>query len=158
MLEIDFQQIEFLDKKEQQELLDKITEVIQYAFYQEKQVSAKNWEMSIIFTDNQSIQEINKMYRDKNQATDVISFAFNDVDDGILFDEAIPQILGEIFISVERAHEQAIEYHHSFEREMCFLALHGFLHLLGYDHMNEVDEKKMFAVQNDVLDALKIYR
>ena len=80
--------------------------------------------------------------------------------DKFLFDETmdIPISLGEILVSVERAREQAIEYQHSFERELCFLVLHGYLHLEGYDHMVEKDEKVMFALQDEILEQYNIHK
>lgn len=124
----------------------------------------ENAEVSITFVDNERIQEINSEYRNKNEATDVISFALNDEDS---FDLPInmetlgadfPFNLGDIIISTEKTAEQAAEYGHSFERELGFLALHGFLHLNGYDHMTEEDEKEMFGLQKEILDAYGLKR
>lgn len=121
-------------------------------------------EMSVSFTDNQGIQIINRDYRDKDQPTDVISFALEDEGEEelqIIFEEeaeALPRNLGDIIISTERAAEQAEEYGHSFERELGFLAVHGFLHLNGYDHMNPEEEKEMFDLQKEILDAYGLKR
>mgnify|MGYP000894577910 CR=1 FL=1 len=103
-------------------------------------------EMSLSFVSKEEIQEINRDYRGKDVPTDVISFALNDeVEDEIdiigLEDEI--NSIGDVIICVDIAHEQAKEYEHSFDREIGFLAVHGFLHLLGYDHMTEEDEKEM---------------
>lgn len=121
-------------------------------------------EMSITFMDNKAIQEINREYRDKDQPTDVISFANEEalademaIDFGDL-DIAIPRDIGDIMISIERAAEQAEEYGHSYQRELGFLAVHGFLHLNGYDHMTEEDEKEMFGLQKEILDAYGLQR
>lgn len=114
-------------------------------------------EMSVTFTDNVGIQEINREYRDKDQATDVISFALEELGEDempVIFateDQQLPRNLGDIIISVEKAQEQALEYGHSYERELGFLALHGFLHLNGYDHMEPEDEKEMFGLQRKIL-------
>ena len=110
-------------------------------------------EVSITFVTNEAIHEINREYRDKDQPTDVISFALEEMSEGevAIVGEGIPRILGDIIISTDRTREQAEQFGHSFERELGFLAVHGFLHLLGYDHMNEVDEKEMFGKQDEIL-------
>lgn len=117
-------------------------------------------EVSLTFVTNAAIQEINRDYRDKDQPTDVISFALEEVGEGetVIIGEGIPRVLGDIIISTERAEEQASEYKHSFERELGFLAVHGFLHLLGYDHMVEEDEKIMFGKQDEILESYGLER
>ena len=109
--------------------------------------------VSVTFVDNKYIHKINKKYRQIDRPTDVISFAFLDSEnnyDTILYSQGVV-ILGDIYISIEKAKEQAIEYQHSLHRELCFLFVHGLLHLLGFDHMNEEDEKEMFALQDKIL-------
>jgi probable rRNA maturation factor len=110
-------------------------------------------EVSVTFVSNEKIQEINRDYRKKDQPTDVISFAMEELGEGEieLTGLDMPRVLGDIIISVPRAEEQAIEYGHSFERELGFLAVHGFLHLLGYDHETEEMEKEMFTKQKEIL-------
>ncbi len=117
-------------------------------------------EVSVTFVTNEKIQEINREYREKDQPTDVISFAMEELGEGEiqLSGLDIPRILGDIIISVSKAEEQATEYGHSFKRELGFLAVHGFLHLLGYDHETEVDEKEMFSKQKEVLDEYGLQR
>ena len=120
-----------------------------------KKLNIKNSIISIVLVDNEKIHEINKTYRQVDRPTDVISFAF--------LDESINPLseltnLGEIYISLEKAHTQAIEYGHSFIRELSFLTVHGLLHLLGYDHMNKEEEKEMFKLQDEILNTLKIER
>lgn len=106
-------------------------------------------ELSVTFVDKQEIQEINRTYRDKDKVTDVISFALEEDEPEIDFSGLdIPRVLGDIIICTDVAQEQANNYGHSFERELGFLALHGFLHLLGYDHI-----MKRFKY---ALDGLKI--
>ena len=111
--------------------------------------------VSITFVDNEEIHRINREYRGVDRETDVISFAF-------LEDETDPVMdiknLGEIYISLSKAHQQAEEYGHSFKRELSFLVVHGLLHLLGYDHMNKEDEKEMFSLQEEILSSLNINR
>ena len=109
--------------------------------------------VSVSFVDNKYIHKINKKYRQIDRPTDVISFAFLDTEksyDKILYSQG-PVVLGDIYISVEKAQEQATEYGHSLHRELCFLFVHGLLHLLGYDHMKKEDEVVMFKLQDDIL-------
>ncbi|MGL4694706.1 rRNA maturation RNase YbeY [Enterococcus larvae] len=126
---------------------------------------SEDTELSVTFMDNEGIRVINRDYRGKDAATDVISFAMEEQGDGempVIFDEdddmAFPRNLGDLMISIERAAEQAVDYGHSFERELGFLAVHGFLHLNGYDHMNEEDEKEMFGLQKEILNAYGLER
>ena len=117
-------------------------------------------EVSVTFVSNERIHEINLEYREKDSPTDVISFAMEELGEGEveLIGGEMPRVLGDIIISVPRAREQAKEYGHSFTRELGFLAVHGFLHLLGYDHMTAEDEKKMFTRQKDILNEYGLTR
>ncbi|GIN55816.1 endoribonuclease YbeY [Lederbergia ruris] len=117
-------------------------------------------EVSLIFVSNPKIQEINKEYRGKDQVTDVISFALEESLEGEVMIQGtqLPRVLGDIIISLDRTEEQAREYGHSFKRELGFLAVHGFLHLLGYDHMNKEDEELMFNKQNEILAGFGLER
>ena len=108
----------------------------------------------VTIVNNKTIHKINREFRNVDRPTDVISFAFLD-DKKEKELKGGPINLGQIIISFEKAEEQAKEYEHSLEREMVFLFVHGMLHLLGYDHMNEEDEKKMFGLQNKILGGLK---
>lgn len=112
-------------------------------------------EFNIIFVSNDEIQQINRDYRGLDKVTDVISFALMDND---LSNYNAEDELGDVFICVDRAKEQAAEYGHSLEREIGFLAVHGYLHLCGYDHMNEEDEKVMFAKQDEILNKAGLKR
>lgn len=104
---------------------------------------------SVIFIDNDKIHEINKNYRQIDRPTDVISFAFND--NGTL--DGPVNMLGEIYVSIDKMREQAREYNHSEKRELSFLCIHGLLHLLGYDHtLGEKEEKEMFDLQKEILN------
>lgn len=109
--------------------------------------------ISVTIVDNAYIHEINRTYRHKDAPTDVISFAFLDdnPERNKLFQSGKMVVLGEIYISFEKAKEQAVAYGHSLDRELKFLFVHGLLHLLGYDHMNEEDEKVMFRLQDEIL-------
>ena len=126
-----------------------------YVNYLVEKLSLQNCEFNIILTTNKKIHEINKEYRGIDRETDVISFALEDNKDIEYTDF---RLLGDIYISIDKCYSQALEYGHSRVRELCFLATHGVLHLLGYDHMNEDDEEKMFSLQNELLDGYNIKR
>ncbi len=117
-------------------------------------------EVSVTFVTNDKIQEINREYRGKDLPTDVISFAMEELGEGeiVLKGADIPRILGDIIISVPKAKEQANDYGHSYLRELGFLAVHGFLHLLGYDHETEEQEKEMFTKQREILNEYGLGR
>jgi probable rRNA maturation factor len=117
-------------------------------------------ELSITFVNEEKIQQLNKEYRDKDQPTDVLSFALEEMeeDEVEIIGLQLPRALGDIIISVSHIHNQAENYNHTFERELGFLTLHGFLHLLGYDHMTEEDENIMFAKQRKTLDEYGLKR
>lgn len=158
-------EVTFIDETEQVEQpnIDEINELLQFAA--QRLELPEDIEMSVTFMDNAAIQVINRDYRGKDQPTDVISFALEEEGEDelpILFDEEdeldIPRNLGDIMISTERAAEQAEEYGHTYERELGFLAVHGFLHLNGYDHMTPEDEKEMFTLQKEILDAYGLKR
>ena len=110
---------------------------------------------NIVLVDNDYIKRLNRDYRNIDKVTDVISFALEDSDNDY---DSVIRVLGDIYISVDRAKEQALEYGHSFLREICFLAIHGMLHLLGYDHQTTEDEKIMFQKQEEVLAKYGIVR
>ncbi len=128
-----------------------LTEIAKYALKKEQ---IENAYFNVIFVDNDYIKNINRDYRGKDVATDVITFALEDNEDVKLE----IRILGDIFISLDKASEQAIEYNHSLTRELAFLLVHGFYHLLGYDHMTNEEEKIMMAKQEEVLNEFGIHR
>jgi len=111
---------------------------------------------NLIIVDNSYIHELNKNYRGIDRETDVITFALEDEDSLVLPTDE--RVLGDIYISINKARSQAEEYGHSLLRELSFLAVHGFYHLLGYDHMTEEDEKVMFSKQEEVLSSYGISR
>lgn len=117
-------------------------------------------EVSVTFVSNERIHEINKEFRDKDAPTDVISFAMEELGEGEiqLIGAEFPRVLGDIIISIPKAEEQAKDYGHSFIRELGFLAVHGFLHLLGYDHMEKDEEEKMFSRQKEILEVYGLTR
>ena len=115
---------------------------------------------TVIIVDNATIKDINKTYRNIDRETDVISFALEDdkTESDTLYNKRgkNKHLLGDIYISIDRAKEQALEYGHSLTREICFLAVHGLLHLLGYDHMEKSDEEVMFSKQEEILNKREI--
>lgn len=110
-------------------------------------MDTKDKGINIILVDDAEIKEMNSQYRQKDYATDVLTFP-----DGYLNN------LGDVFISIEKCKEQAVEFGHSFERELGFLAVHGYLHTLGYDHLTKEDEDTMMKLQENILNKAKLYR
>jgi probable rRNA maturation factor len=123
-------------------------------------------EVGLLFVDNDAIQQMNAEYRDLDKPTDVLSFAIQEAHEdelNITFGneadmQSMPNLYGDIVISVERAREQAIDYNHSLLREICFLYVHGFLHLLGYDHHDADEERRMMERQQHILAKAGIDR
>lgn len=136
-------------KKDILELAD-VRKVIDIAIKNQK---LDNLEFNIIIVDNDYIHELNKNYRNIDRPTDVITFALEDYEDGIKLER---RMLGDIYISIDKAISQAEEYGHDLRREICFLAVHGFLHLLGYDHMEKEEEEIMFSLQEEILNEANI--
>ena len=126
-----------------------------YVKYVVDELNLEDCEFNIIIIDNERIHEINREYRNVDRVTDVISFAMEDNMD-IKYEDF--RLLGDIYISIDRCYEQALEYGHSRVREICFLATHGILHLLGYDHMKEDEEEEMFKLQDELLNGFDIKR
>lgn len=141
------------------DIVDLVTSVLNHAAKMEN--CNENTEVSVTFMNDEEIKIVNAEYRGKDSATDVISFALEEMGEGevaIVQQQGMPVVLGDIVISVETAKRQASEYGHDLRREIGFLALHGFLHLLGYDHMTEADEKAMFGRQDAILSSLGLER
>ncbi|MDG2977211.1 rRNA maturation RNase YbeY [Latilactobacillus curvatus] len=139
-----------------------VTDILEYAGQQLD--LPEDTEMSVTFVTNERIRQINKEYRDTDRATDVISFAIEEYpeEEGLpanfeeLFD--IPKNIGDLFVSLEKAAEQAETYGHSFERELGYTMVHGFLHLNGYDHIHSEDEAQMIPLQEKILDEFGLQR
>ncbi len=140
------------ETEEKIEELDYLNNYISYVVKKEK---LENCVFNIIFVSNEKIHEINFNYRGVDKVTDVISFALEDAND---VKEPGMRILGDIYIAINVAYNQAEIYGHSNIREICFLATHGILHLLGYDHMEEEEEKIMFTKQKELLESYEIIR
>lgn len=135
--------------------IKEISKLEEYMKFVVRKLEIEKGIFNIIFVGNDKIHEINKEYRKVDRVTDVISFALEDNPD-IVYDDF--RLLGDIYIAIDVAYDQAIEYNHSREREVCFLATHGVLHLLGYDHMTEEEEKEMFGLQEELLQEYGINR
>lgn len=144
----------FNETNEEIKDLEILKPLLEYARIKEN-LEDTELEFSVIIVDNKRIHEINKEYRGIDRPTDVISFALEDNEE-IKFDNY--RVLGDIYISIDKVREQAKEYGHSEKRELAFLTVHGFLHLLGYDHMRTEEEKIMFAKQEEILDGFGIKR
>lgn len=119
------------------------------------------YEFALTIISDEKMQTMNHTYRNINKTTDVLSFAMEDEgigEIGLIRNKKMPIHLGDIFISYQKALDQAKEYQHSFKREISFLFVHGLLHLLGFDHMEQKDEKEMFFLQDKILELLEIVR
>ena len=137
------------------EEIEELKEVRKFIDFALSKLELENVIFNVIIINNEEIHKINKEYRGIDRPTDVISFALEDDDTFIKTDK---RILGDIYISMDKAREQATEYGHSLLRELCFLTIHGMLHLLGYDHMEKEEEKVMFELQERILNDYGIKR
>ena len=142
----------FNETNEELKELETLPDLIDYAIKSEK---LDNVIFNVIIVDEEKIHELNRDYRGIDRPTDVITFALEDNED-IIYEDF--RLLGDIYICREKIYSQAEEYGHSVLRELSFLTIHGFLHLLGYDHMTEEDEKIMFKRQEEILDGFGIKR
>ncbi|UTR09359.1 rRNA maturation RNase YbeY [Evansella sp. LMS18] len=149
---MDYKQTGLIDETGElhEDMLNLVADVLDTAM--EMEGINENSELSVTFVNNEQIRELNRDYRGKDEPTDVLSFALNEGEDDEVEVEGMPDLLGDIVISVPRAEQQAEEYGHDIKRELCFLAVHGFLHLLGYDHGDETQEKAMFSRQEEILE------
>lgn len=135
--------------------IKEITKLKEYMKFITNKLNIKEGIFNIIFVDNDEIHRINKEFRNVDRVTDVISFALEDNEKEVFREY---RLLGDIYIAIDVAYDQAIEYNHSREREVCFLSTHGLLHLLGYDHMTIEEEKEMFNLQEELLNEYEIRR
>ena len=156
MYEIIYQDIE--ENKEYEATIKKVVEKC----FEEEGISASKLCLTITLTTPENIKKINKEYRNIDKETDVLSFPMFEKEE---LDEIIAKrkfehedVLGDIVISIARVEEQAKEYGHSFERELSYMVVHGFYHVMGYDHIKEEDKQKMRPKEEKILNALKILR
>lgn len=140
----------FNETKEEIKELEDVKKVLDLAIIKEKVGTVS---FNVIIVDNVYIHKLNLEYRGIDRPTDVITFALED-DQDVTYEDF--RLLGDIYISIDKAKSQAVEYGHNLRREICFLAVHGFLHLLGYDHMIKEEEKIMFARQEEILNEAGI--
>lgn len=162
--------IELIDETGQvsEAILNQTREILDFAA---DKLGKSDKEMVVTFVDNVRSHELNLLYRDTDRPTDVISLEYKPETE-IIFDEEdlaedpdlveligeMDSYIGELFISIDKAAEQAADYGHSYEREMGFLAVHGFLHINGYDHYTPEDEAEMFGLQEEILMAYGLTR
>lgn len=152
-------EINFLDIKEKEELNDFIKQVVNTCFSEEK-LNDLNFYLSITLTSPKEIHKLNKEYRNVDKETDVLSFPMfekNELDKIISQQKKnlVPEPIGDIIISIEKVKEQAKEYGHSFERELSYMIVHGFYHIMGYDHIDEKDKVIMRPKEEKILEILK---
>ncbi len=150
-------QIEFLDIEENDEYSKIIEKVVKECFEEEDLLKTHLY-LSVILTTPNQIQEMNNTYRKINKATDVLSFPMFEKDEIPNIISEIEEPLGDIVISIEKVKEQAEEYGHSFERELAYMVVHGFYHLMGYDHIELLDRTEMRAKEENILKKLNITR
>lgn len=154
-------EVQYIDIQEKKEYEDIIKKVIEECFKTENLTDSKLY-INIILTTSENIKEYNKKYRNIDRETDVLSFPMfekeelNDMIRNKNFDNI--DILGDMIISIPKVEEQAIEYGHSFERELAYMVVHSFYHLMGYDHIEEEDKLKMREKEEIILNSLKITR
>ena len=154
---MDVTQIEFLDIEENEVYCELIEKVAAKCFEVEN-LGEKNLYLSVILTNPENIRKTNREYRNIDKETDVLSFPMFEKEEIAKISGEFPEALGDIMISIARVKEQADEYGHSFERELSYMVVHGFYHLMGYDHMEEEDKKVMRAKEEYVLNLLEITR
>lgn len=151
-------EIEYLDLEKNTEYEEVIQKVLEKCFYVEKMQNFKVY-ISITLTNPENIRNLNKKYRNIDKETDVLSFPmFEKSEIPNLKNLEFEETLGDIVISIERVRQQAIEYGHSFERELAYMVVHGFYHLMGEDHIEEQDKIIMREKEDKVLNELKIFR
>ncbi len=155
-------QLEYLDLEENNEYEKLISRVVEMCF-QEENLQDLNLYISVTLTTPEHIRKLNKEYRKIDKETDVLSFPIfekQEIQNMVLgkLKNPIQESLGDVVISIQRVKEQAVEYGHCFERELAYMVVHGFYHLMGYDHMEEVEKAQMRQKEESVLNKLDIKR
>ena len=154
---MDILELNYLDIDENDSYKEIIKKVLKKCFEIEK-LENKNLYVNVVLTNAKNIKSINKEHRGIENETDVLSFPMFEKNEIANLDNTNEDILGDMVISIERVEEQAKEYGHSFERELAYMVVHSFYHLLGYDHMTEEDKKEMREKEENVLGILGIRR
>ena len=163
-----FAEIEFVEMEENKEFCDLIQIVVDKCF-EEENIKNSNVYLNVILTQPQYIRSLNKQFRNIDKETDVLSFPMFEreeietvIKSNLLKKNIIPEgaqeVLGDIVISIPRVEEQAKEYGHSVQRELAYMIVHGFYHIMGYDHMNDEEKKEMRSKEENVLEKLNITR
>ena len=153
-------EINFVEIEEKSEYVDLIESVLKKAFAEEKLLE-KNLYVNVILTTPENIRKTNKQYRNIDKETDVLSFPMfekEEIENIKNNHNNIPEVLGDIIVSIKKVEEQAKEYGHTFERELSYMIIHGFYHLIGYDHMEEEEKNVMREKEEKVLNKLNIKR
>ena len=135
---------------------ENIAEMVLKKCFDEEDLNNKNLYVNIILTNPQNIRNINKQYRDIDKETDVLSFPMFEKEELKNIKNMVEDILGDIVISIEQVQKQSMEYNHSFKREFAYMIVHGFYHLMGYDHIEEDDKKIMRKKEENILQKLNI--
>lgn len=154
---VDLVEIEYIQIDNNNKYEDIIKKVIDECFKVEK-IDKDNLYVNIILTNPDVIRQYNKKYRNIDKETDVLSFPMFEKDELISFNTNIQEALGDIIISIDRVKRQALEYGHSFERELAYMLVHGFYHLMGYDHIEDEDKKIMRKKEEYILNSMNITR
>ena len=152
--------INFLDIEENSKYIELINVVMEAAFKEEK-LENSNTYINIILTNPENIRKTNKKYRNIDRETDVLSFPMFEKEEIEALKEQksiMTEVLGDVMISIERVKQQSEEYGHSFERELSYMLVHGFYHLMGYDHIEENDKIQMREKEEGILKKLSITR
>lgn len=159
-----FAQVEFVDIEEKEEYKKLIEKVVDTCFKEENMIYT-NLYLNVILTNPENIRIANKEYRNIDKETDVLSFPMfqkQEIEELIekskTEEQVVEDVLGDIIISIPRVEEQAKDYGHSFERELAYMVVHGFYHLMGYDHIKEEDKKIMRPKEEYILNKLNITR
>ena len=150
-------EINFLDIDENEEYINILKKVLEKCFSQEK-LNNKNLYINVVLTNPDNIRKMNNQYRNIDKETDVLSFPMFEKKELEKLENANQDILGDIVISIDRVKQQAEEYGHSFERELSYMAVHGFYHLMGYDHIEENDKNIMRQKEENILQQLNILK
>ena len=152
--------INFLDIEENSKYIELINVVMEAAFKEEK-LENSNTYINIILTNPENIRKTKKKYRNIDRETDVLSFPMFEKEEIEVLKEQKNQmieVLGDVMISIERVKQQSEEYGHSFERELSYMLVHGFYHLMGYDHIEENDKIQMREKEEKLLNKLNMVR